>query len=107
MSFTKKQYDEIVEDVLAQITKGIVNERHEFDFKKAGYMLSSKPVKEIIKIEGILNGTHNTFKKDEDYFLKDDSVLWREEGEAPDDSTYFFVNYIFGNSTKSSKDNAV
>jgi uncharacterized phage protein gp47/JayE len=102
MAFTKKQYNEIVENVLAQITKGVVSERHEFDSKKLSYELISTPVKEVIKVEGTLNGTHQTFKKNKDYRMKDDSILWEEEGESPDESTYFFVNYTFGDSRSAS-----
>jgi len=98
MAFTKKQYNEIVEDVLAQITKGIVSERHAFDSKKLSYELSSAPVKDIVKVEGMLNGTHHTFKKDRDYRLKDNSIAWQDSEEKPDESAYFFVNYIFGDS---------
>ena len=102
MAFTKKQYTRIVEDVLAQITKGVVSERHEFDSKKLSCELLSTPVKEIIKVEGTLNGTHKTFKKGTDYLAKDNSITWKEDGEKPDDSTYFFVNYTFGDSKSSS-----
>ncbi len=98
MAFTKKQYNEIVEDVLAQITKGIVSERHTFDSKKLSYDLSSAPVKDIVKVEGMLNGTHHTFKKGRDYWLKNNSITWQDNEEKPDESAYFFVNYIFGDS---------
>ncbi|ODS41182.1 hypothetical protein BEH94_09605 [Candidatus Altiarchaeales archaeon WOR_SM1_SCG] len=100
MAFAKKHYNEIVEDVLARITKGVVNERHEFVPGKSRYLLSSTPAGEIIKIEGTLNATNTAFKKDRDYALEDNSIAWKEDGEKPDDSTYFLVNYIFGDSTK-------
>lgn len=102
MAFTKKQYNEIVENVLAQITKGIVSERHAFDSKKLSYALSSAPVKDIVKVTGTLNGTHHTFKKGKDYYLKDNLMWWKEDGEKPDESAYFFVNYVFCDSRANS-----
>lgn len=96
MAFVRKNYKEIVEDVIAQITRGIVNEKHDYVLNKTKFKLGRTPVKEIIKVEGQLNGARHTFKKDVDYTLSGDMLEWIDGGEKPDDMTPFYVNYVFG-----------
>ncbi|MDI6729988.1 MAG: baseplate J/gp47 family protein [Candidatus Altarchaeum sp.] len=96
MEFKRKSYKEITEDILTQLTKGIIKEKHDFTTNRLKYALSNTPVKEIVKIEGKLKGANNTFRKDADYKLSSDMVEWVSAVNAPDTGTSFYVNYIFG-----------
>ena len=93
MTFVRKTYEEICESILAQVTKGIVNERHTYQSNISRYNLEKGPVQKIVRVDGTLNGSQNSFIVDTDYRLIDDSIEWVARGESPDDSTVFFVNY--------------
>lgn len=91
--FAKKEYEEIVDDIISQITKGIIREKHEFIEGGKKYKLLHVPVKEILKIEGMFKGNKKIFKKGVDYRQNEDFVEWLKD--TPDNLTSFFVSYIF------------
>jgi uncharacterized phage protein gp47/JayE len=91
----KKSYSQIVENILEQITKGLANEKHLFDSSKVKYGLEFKPVKDIVKVEGILKGERHVFVKDTDYKLDNSMVAWIGT-DKPDDKSEFKVSYTFG-----------
>jgi uncharacterized phage protein gp47/JayE len=97
MAFIRKNYREIVEDIIAQITRGIVKEKHDYVLNRTKFKLGYTPVKEIVKVEGQLNGARHIFQKEVDYTLSGDMLEWLDGGEKPDDKTTFYVNYVFGN----------
>jgi uncharacterized phage protein gp47/JayE len=96
MSYVKRSYRDAVEDILTQLTKGVIREHYDAEANRAKYALSEKPVKAIVKIEGTLGGNPHTFKREVDYRLASDAVEWLPRGARPDDNTPFFVNYSFG-----------
>lgn len=96
MAFAKKSYEEIRDAILAQITRGIVNERHIYDLDRTKYKLANTPVKSIVKVEGLVNGARHIFREGVDYRLASDMLEWLPNGDKPDDKTPFYVNYIFG-----------
>ncbi|MEM2026368.1 MAG: baseplate J/gp47 family protein [Candidatus Bathyarchaeia archaeon] len=96
MTFVKKSYEEIRDAILAQITKGIVNEGHVYDVDRTKYRLENAPVKSIVKVEGIMNGARHIFRESVDYKLTGDMLEWLPNGDKPDNKTLFYVNYIFG-----------
>jgi uncharacterized phage protein gp47/JayE len=89
----RKSYEEITEAVLSQITKGIVNERHEYRSTKVKYPLQNPEVRDIVKIDGTVNNGPGVFTKGTDYQLMGNAVEWLREGAKPDENTPFFVNY--------------
>src|SRR5574341_46447 len=91
--FVRKSYNEIIESVLSQITKGIVNEKHEYAANKTTYRLAHPDALEIVRIDGTAKGVPMVFHKDVDYRLSNDMVEWLNAGGKPDDHTPFFVNY--------------
>lgn len=99
MAFTRRSYEELRDSILAQITKGIVNERHIYELYRTKYKFANTPVKNIVKVEGILNGSRHTFREGDDYKLTGDMLEWLVDGDKPDDGTPFFVNYGFGGPT--------
>lgn len=96
MSYVKRTYRDAVEDILTQLTKGVVREQYDAESGRVKYMLAERPVKEIVKVEGTLGGNPHTFKQGVDYQLSNDAVEWLTKGERPDDTSRFFVNYSFG-----------
>ena len=78
--------------ILSQITKGIVNEKHDFTASQIKYRLAQPDVQEIVRIDGTVRGTPYMFLKDTDYRLSGNMVEWLH-GEKPDNNTSFFVNY--------------
>jgi len=57
------------------------------------YDLKKPLVKEIVKIEGTVEGSPVTFERDVDYSLVGRSVRWLPEGKTPDTRTVFRVDY--------------
>jgi uncharacterized phage protein gp47/JayE len=96
MAFVKKSYEEIRDNILAQITKGIVNERHVYEPSRTRYKLANAPVKSIVRVEGIMDGARHAFVEGVDYQLAVDMLEWLTEGDSPDDGTAFSANYVFG-----------
>ena len=78
--------------ILSQITKGIVNEKHDFTASQVKYRLAQPDVQEIVRIDGTVRGTPYMFQKDSDYRLSGNMVEWLH-AEKPDNNTPFFVNY--------------
>jgi uncharacterized phage protein gp47/JayE len=99
MAFTRRSYEETRDSILAQITKGIVNERHTCEPDRTRYKLANTPVTRIVKVDGVFNGHQNTFKEDNDYRLTGDLLEWLLSGDRPDEGTPFFVSYQFGGPT--------
>lgn len=99
MTFTKKSYEEIQDNILTQITKGVINEKYTYDLSRSKYKLANTPVKEIAKVEGLVDGSSHIFREGEDYKLTGDMLEWLANGDKPDNGTTFYVNYIFSGPT--------
>ena len=96
MAFRKRSYEETVDSILSQITKGVVNERHIYDQFQTRYKMQNTPVKEIVKVDGVVEGASYTFSSSEDYRQAEEFLEWLPDGERPDERTLFFVNYTIG-----------
>lgn len=104
MSFQRKTYDEIVQNVLDYITRGVVSERHMYTSSQQAYTMELQPVRDIDNVEGIVNNALHTFEKGVDYVLASnydmdsDSNIGSLEwiGAAhPDEGTEFKVSYLY------------
>ncbi len=93
MSFVRKSYSEITESILSHVTKGLIEERHDFAANRTKYRLDQPSVLDIYRIDGTAKGSPYTFGKDKDYRLTGNMVEWLSGGEQPDDNTPFFVSY--------------
>ncbi len=94
MAFRKKAYQEIVDDVLTDLTGGVVDEAHTYQAGTTDYRLSRGPVRRngIVSVRGTVNGDPYTFAGP-DYQLDSagENLTWI--GTQPDDGTTFHVNY--------------
>lgn len=102
MPFIKKQYREIVNDLLEQITHGIAKEKHIFNASIRKYdlecRLENKPVKDILSVQGFSDGNFLTFKKEKDYRLDNNALEWildSGDNSHPSDKSDFIVTYVF------------
>jgi uncharacterized phage protein gp47/JayE len=95
VTFQKKSYPEIVEDIIERIAKGSIREKHEYDPTQVKYKLRNGPVKDIVKTEGLNRGAKHTFQKGRDYRQTGDMLEWLPKGSRPDNGTPFYVNYVF------------
>ena len=63
MAFRKKTYQEIVDDILTDLTGGVVSEEHTFLTDTAAYHLSRSPVRAngIVSVRGTVNSAAYAF----------------------------------------------
>lgn len=94
--FQKKQYPEIVEEIIEHLTKGAVGEKYDFETDQVRYKLGNSPVREIVRVQGLLRGAQRTFAQGTDYRQSGDFLEWLSSGERPDPASSFFVSYSFG-----------
>lgn len=102
MSFRRRNYAEVIDNLLTSVVKGVSAEQHPFppsDAQKAPYAhsLERSPAADIIAVYGSRNGQSYAFVKDKDYVLSEDGtqLQWMEEGaKLPDKGTVLHVNYL-------------
>ncbi|NPU93946.1 MAG: hypothetical protein HPY82_18705 [Gammaproteobacteria bacterium] len=98
MSFRRRTYPEVMENVLTGLTGGIAAESHAYPpagAKTAPYAhaLEHPPVDAIISVYGIRNNQTFQFVKGSDYELKQDKLVWLEKANTPDAGTLLHINY--------------
>jgi len=96
MVFQKKAYSEIVQEIVEQLTKGSIKEQYDYETSQVRYKLGNTPIKQVIKVEGLLRGARHNFVLGTDYRNNDEMLEWRPSGDKPDPGTTFSVNYTFG-----------
>jgi len=90
MAFRKKSYQEIVDDILTDLTGGVVGEEHACLENTNTYQLARSPGV-IVSVRGMVNDAPYTFAS-YDYQLTGERTL--EWGDTrPDQDTTFYVNY--------------
>ncbi len=93
MSFQRKTYRKIAQDILARICGGKFTEEHTFVKGKTVYGLTNAPVVGVERVVGTYRGVGDKlFSKGSDYRLMNDSIEWLGGGEQPDDNTFFAVD---------------
>jgi len=102
MSFRRRAYPELVDNILTRLIGGVAAESYPFPpaikppFK---HPLERPPVRTITSVYGLRNGESVQFKSGVDFELQDSQVLvWKENGGVPDKGSTFQVNYIGGKS---------
>lgn len=97
--YSRKYYQEIVDEILDQVTKGIIKERYTFKTLQAKYPLSFRSIGiGIMKVEGKLDGREHIFEKDSYSLLlnsKYQMFVWNQGTIKPDEGTEFQVTYTF------------
>ncbi|MCG8673362.1 MAG: baseplate J/gp47 family protein [Pseudomonadales bacterium] len=98
MSFRRRTYPELLENVLTGLIGGVAAESHAYpplNAKSAPYAhaLENPPVDTIISVYGVRNNQSVQFIKDTDYQLDSNKLVWLEEGNTPDMGSVFHINY--------------
>lgn len=101
MSFRRRTYSEIIDNLLTHIVGGVAAEEHPFppsgikEAEEYSQALQKPPVAEIVSLYGMRNGKTYLFTKDKDYVLDADkqTLKWLKQADWPDKGTVFHVNY--------------
>ncbi len=98
MSFRRRTYPEVMENVLTGLTGGVAAESHAYPpvgGKTAPYehALEHPPVTAIISVYGTRNNQTYQFVPGNDYQLKQDKLVWLEKANTPDLGTLLHINY--------------
>lgn len=102
MSFRRRTFPEVLDNLLTTITKGVAAESHPFPPQATSLLptsplqhnLQQPPVADVISVYGSRNGQPHLFRKDVDYQLVDQQVLeWKPGADVPDPDTLVNINY--------------
>ena len=98
MSFRRRTYPEVLENILTGLVQGVAAEPHPFppsDAPPFTHFLERSPVVKVISIYGSRNGQPHRFRENADYVLANpQSITWKNEGgELPDPGTLVTINY--------------
>ncbi len=102
MSFRRRNYAEVMDNLLTSLVKGVSAEQHPFPPLGAVeapwvHSLERSPADDIIAVYGTRNGQSHLFKKGKDYALSGEGtqLQWMEEGgDLPDKGSVIHVNYL-------------
>ena len=101
MSFRRRNYAEVMDNVLTTVVGGVSAETHPFppgDQEEPPYThaLERAPAADIIAVYGVRNAGSYAFVKDTDFALSADGnqLQWLEGGQLPDKGTVFQLNYM-------------
>ncbi len=100
MSFRRRTFPEVIDNILTSVTGGVAAESHPFPPPGGAappfqHSLQQSKVSNIVSVYGSRNGEPHLFRQDADYaLLADDQTLqWKEGAELPDSGTLVQVNY--------------
>lgn len=98
MSFRRRTYPELLENVLTGLIGGVAAESYAYpplSAKSASYehALENPPVDTIFSVYGIRNNQSHQFVKDVDYVLDSNKLVWQDDANTPDLGSVFHVNY--------------
>jgi len=100
MSFRRKTYPEVSDQLLNRMLGGVSGEAHAYPPPKAqrepfSHALAKAPAADITSLYGLANGSSARFAKGVDYELSSDGtrVVWKN-GQRPDAGTVLDINYL-------------
>lgn len=106
MSFRRRAYTEVLDNLLTGIIGGVSAEAYAFPATENAespftHAMLSPPVRDLVSVYGVRNGQSYLFKKDADYVLANDqqTLVWQEAAQLPDAGSVFHVNYLQGENT--------
>ncbi|HEX7182496.1 MAG TPA: baseplate J/gp47 family protein [Thermoanaerobaculia bacterium] len=101
MSFRRRPFPEVLDNLLSQIAGGVAGEEHPFPPPGAAaapfrHGLQRPPVAELVSVYGSRDAQPRLFRRDKDYKLLPDqqTVEWLEGAELPDPGTLISVSYF-------------
>ncbi len=99
MSFRRRNYPEVLDNVLTSLVGGVAAETHPFPSAGGGatlFELEQPPVKQIVSVYGTRSGKPQLFRAGTDYALQPNkqTLRWLSDTQTPDEGTLVFVNYL-------------
>jgi hypothetical protein len=100
VSFRRRTFPEVLDNLLTDITGGVAAEAHPFPPPGAAnppfrHQLQRPPAASIVSLYGSRDGQPKLFRKDTDYKLLADAqtVEWQKGAALPDAGTLVYINY--------------
>lgn len=99
MSFRRRNYPEVLDNLLTALVGGVAAEAHPFPPPAGGalsHSLEQPPVKQVVSVYGTRNGEPYLFRVGTDYQLQADkqTLVWINNSQVPDEGTLIYVNYL-------------
>lgn len=99
MTFRRRNYPEVLDNLLTTLVGGVAAEAHPFPPSDAGSLnhpLQQPPVRAIVSVYGIRNGEQKLFRAGSDYQLEADkqTLRWISADVVPDAGSLVYVNYL-------------
>lgn len=101
MSFRRRPFPEVLDNLLSQIAGGVAGEEHPFPSPGTAaapfrHGLQRPPVAELVSVYGSRDAQPRLFRRDKDYKLLPDrqTVEWLEGAELPDPGTLISISYF-------------
>jgi len=96
----RRDYPEVLDNVLTALVGGVAAEPHPFPPPGAAppprHLLEQPEARQIVSVFGFLNGASHRFRDSVDFELDGDgqSLIWRQGGQQPDAGSLIHVNYL-------------
>lgn len=101
MSFRRKTYPEVADQLLNRLLGGVSGEPHAYPPPNSrrephSHALEKGPAAEITSVHGLVDGVSTRFVKGGDYELSGDAaqLLWKAGGRRPDAGSVVEINYL-------------
>jgi uncharacterized phage protein gp47/JayE len=101
MSFRRRGYPEVLDNLLTQMIGGVAAEAHPFpppgtgDGAAVEHQLEQPKARSIVSVYGLRNGQSHRFAADACELLADgQTVRWRTGADLPDEGTLVHLNYL-------------
>jgi uncharacterized phage protein gp47/JayE len=101
VSFRRKNYPEVLDNLLTQVIGGVAAETHPFPPPGStqspfDHALEQPRVKQLVSVYGTRNGESRLFRNNTDYELRADkqTLRWKNNAELPDAGSLIHVNYL-------------
>ena len=96
MSFRRRPFPEVLDNLLTSITGGVSAETHPFPPGAPPYthFLQTSAVAEIQSVYGQRDGQSVLFRQGQDYRLDSgNQLIWQDAAQLPDAGTLITINY--------------
>ncbi len=99
MSFRRRNYPEVLDNLLTSLVGGVAAEAHPFPPASGGslsHQLEQPPAKQVVSVYGTRHATPHLFRPGADYQLQPDkqTLKWLTDTQVPDGGTLVYVNYL-------------
>jgi hypothetical protein len=98
MSFRRRTYLEVLDELLTALVGGVAGEAHPFlpDGTPVHHRLTQPPARQVVAVHGARGGEPHRFRETADWTLDDDgtAVSWVDGADLPDPGTLVHITYL-------------